>query len=389
MNDDDSDLAGFSDNTSVSKGESNCPCACCQKYQELINWADYLEEIAAKIEDDEWYYLTVKADIVENGWESDFARIGISGYRDPTIPNRNEAALIQHFEGTEPEVIFAEDLTPAVLNNSVARPGLIRIIRERAAYARALADRGLEYCRKNPPYVGQNGSDLILDYFCSLDPDKINDDVWGELYKIGYIDFATYNDIGYNVLSERLARAELIASVLSLIFIWRRALTSLAKNSAHGLLRLTRVQANRLVNIGRRRMPNRVRQKVDLRRGSPAARADAEAGISNGFMGYGHATPWSKMSAKAKKEFQHSYSRHAAEFGLPAWRQSIAADLQIQFNSAVRQVVEKSHRVMISYHPYKSVSAQMTEWRAIINGREYYYYQLRDIGKFVSAGLVR
>lgn len=31
----------------------------------------------------------------------------------------------------------------------------------------------------------------------------------------------------------------------------------------------------------------------------------------------------------------------------------------------------------------------MTEFRATIGGQQLYYYELRDIGKFVSAGLAR
>jgi len=371
-----------------------CPCACCPKYEELDDWADHLEEIAVRIERDEWFYLEVKADIVENGWESDYARIGISGYRDPTVPSQTAAALIQHYEGLPAEVIFAEDLTPAVLDNSVARPGLVRVIRERAANARDLAQRGLDYCATDASYKGQD-ADPVLDYFCTLDPDKIDSDVWGELYKIGYIDFATFDDVGYRVLSEKLMRAEMAASVAGLVFAFRSALVSLAKHSAYGLLRLTRTQAARLSAIGRRRMPNRVVKRVDMRRSSLAAQADNEAGIMNGFMGVGHAMPWSQMSAKARQAFQHSYNRHGAEFGLPAWKQAKAEELQTLFNAAVGQVRSSAHTVRIVMKPYAvrgypaGPPARMTEFRATINGREFYYYELRDIGKFVSAGLAK
>lgn len=371
-----------------------CPCACCPRYEELNDWADHLEEIAVNIERDEWYYLEVKADIVENGWESDYARIGISGYRDPTVPNQNAAALAQHFEELPAEIIFAEDLTPAFLDNSVARPGLVAVIRERATNARNLAMRGLEYCQTDRFYVGHD-ADPVLDYFCTLDPDKINSDVWGELYKIGYIDFATFDDVGYRVLSDKLMRIELAASVASLVFAFRAGLMSLARGSAYGLARLTRTQAARLVSIGRRRMPNRVIKKTDMRRSSLAAQADNEAGIMNGFMGVGHATPWAQMSAKARQGLQHSYSRHGHEFGLPAWKQANAEELQTLFNTAVGRVRSNAHTVRISVKPYAvrgypaGPPARMTEFRSTINGQEFFYYELRDIGKFVSAGLVR
>ena len=385
---------------------AGCPCACCPKYQELIDWAEYLEEIAVRIERDEWYYLTVKADIVENGWESEFARIGISGYRDPTVPNQNQAALIQHFEGTEPEVIFAEDLTPAVLNNAVARPGLVSVIRERAGYARALGERGLEYCSGNPDYVGQDEEDPVLDYFCTLDPDKATDEVWGELFKIGYIDFATYQDVGYEVLSARWARAELIASVASLIFVWRGALLSLAKSSARGLVRLTRAQAQRLVNLGRRQTPRRVEPRARPRRGSVnygnlAARADSEAGLAQqAFMGIGFYKPYAQMSPSMKKAFQHAYTRYVRKHQqsglsspLPNWSQTRAEELRQLFNAEVGQIRNSAHSVTVTYKPYgqagsgqPAISSEVTHFQATIRGREYYYYELRDIGFFVSAG---
>lgn len=371
-----------------------CPCTCCPKYEELNDWADKLEEIAVSIERDEWFYLEVKADIVENGWESDYARIGISGYRDRTVPSQNAAALIQHYEGLPAEVIFAEDLTPAVLDNATARPGLARVIRERAENARNLAQRGLDYCQTDSNYIGQD-ADPVLDYFCTLDPDKIDADVWDELYRIGYIDFATYDDVGYRVLSDRLMRAELAASIASLVFAFRAGLVALARNASYGLMRLTRTQARRLASIGRRRMPTDVVKKTDLRRSSLAAQADNEAGIMNGFLGIGHAVPWSQMSAKMKMAFQHSYSRHGAEFGLPPWRATQAEELQDLFNTAVGRVRNNAHTVRIVMKPYAvrgypaGPPARMTEFRATLNGQEFYYYELRDIGKFVSAGLAR
>lgn len=374
---------------------AGCPCACCPKYQELIDWADHLEEIAVRIERDEWFYLNVKADIVENGWESDYARIGINGYRDPEIITQTDAALIQHVSELPAEVIFAEDLTPAVLNNSVARPGLVRVIREKASNARTLGERGLEYCSNNSDYSGQDG-DPVLDYFCTLDPDKINQEVWNELFKIGYLDRPTWEDVSYEVVSDTLFRIELAVAAGSLVFAWRaylaaatRFLSRLGRTAADKFIRLTGTQVNRLVSITRRQMPRRVVQKTTLRRANLSGAADAEAGIMNGFMGIGHATPWSQMSAKAKKAFQHSYTRHASEFGLPSWRQGQAAALQEQFNAAVGQVRTQSHSVFIRTHTYKGQPATMTEWRATINGQEFYYYELRDIGKFVSAGLVR
>lgn len=67
----------------------------------------------------------------------------------------------------------------------------------------------------------------------------------------------------------------------------------------------------------RRRPPTQIRRPKSLSRNRYSV--DEEAGLMHGFMGIGHATPWSQMSAIARKKFQHSYSRHAHEFGLPSW----------------------------------------------------------------------
>lgn len=373
------------DVTQISQG---CPCTCCPRYEELNIWADHLDEIATRLERDEWFYLEIKADIVENGWESEYARIGISGYRDPTVPSQNQAALIQHFEGLSAEVIFAEDLTTVMLDNAVARPGIARVIRERATNARNLAERGLDYCKSHASYAGE-GADPVLDYFCTLDPEKINQDVWDELFRIGWIDFVTWDDISYRVASERWARAELYASIATLIFAWRSAIASLARSSARGLLRITGRQAQRLAELTRRRPPKSVTKRTSLARNRRDWSVDEEAGLMHGVMGVGHATPWGQMSAVAKKKLQHSYSRHAGEFGLPPWSAKNAEALQTQFNAAVGQVRTNADTVRLVMKPYNGVSARVRYFEATLNGRRYYYYELWDIGKFVSAGLVR
>lgn len=109
----------------------------------------------------------------------------------------------------------------------------------------------------------------------------------------------------------------------------------------------------------------------------------------HGFMGVGHATPWSQMSASARKAFQHSYTRHARDFGLPPWRGGQAEALQAQFNAAVGQVRANADLVRITMKPYNGPLTRVRYFEAILNGQRYYYYELWDIGKFVSAGLAR
>ena len=375
----------MNDLTAISQG---CPCACCPRYEELRIWADELDEIAVRIEQDRAFYIDVKADIIENGWESEYAKIGVSGYRDPTVPHVNQAAVIQHMTELPTEAIFAEDLTPVMLNDAAAQPGLASVIRERAQAARRIAERGLSHCGGDPDYTGQD-ADPVLDYFCTPDPDKVDDDVWDALFEIGWIDRATWEDVGYQVVSARWARAELIASLAGLVFVWRSALTRLARSTPRGLMRIARGQAQRLANLARRTPPKKVPPPRRLQRPTPREMIDEEAGMMHGFMGVGHARPWSEMSAVAKKKFQHSYSRHAREFGLPSWRGSQAADLQAQFNAAVGRVRTSADMVRIRYKPVDGVSARVRYFEATLDGQRFYYYELLDVGRFISAGRVR
>lgn len=254
--------------------------------------------------------------------------------------------------------------------------------------SRTLAGRCLEYCRSHATYSG-DGADPVLDYFCALDPDKINQNVWDELYKIGCIDYVTWDNASYRVASERWARIELFASLATLVFAWRGALGRLARSSARGLAGISRGQAARLANLLRRRPPTKVAKKVPLRREGRRWDVDDEAGLMHGFMGVGHATPWPQMSASARKAFQHSYSRHAHEFGLPPWKASQAQALQEQFNAAVGQIRANPDLVRITMKPYSGPLTRVRNFETTLNGKRYYYYELLDIGKFFSAGLIR
>ena len=52
----------------------------------------------------------------------------------------------------------------------------------------------------------------------------------------------------------------------------------------------------------------------------------------------GHITPWSQMTKAEARAFQHSYSRHASDLGLPNWSQTRASELQDMFNDAVSNI---------------------------------------------------
>lgn len=102
----------------------------------------------------------------------------------------------------------------------------------------------------------------------------------------------------------------------------------------------------------------------------------------------GHSTPWSQMTKPQRKAFQHSYSRHGAELGLPKWSQKNAATLQEQFNKIVGHI--KTHGTQISgvKKPFNSKSVDVNFYEATLNGTKYYYYETLQ-GLFISAGKSR
>ena len=100
----------------------------------------------------------------------------------------------------------------------------------------------------------------------------------------------------------------------------------------------------------------------------------------------GHTTPWAEMSVAQRKAFQHSYSRHASEFGLPNWSQSKAAELQSAFNQAVGNVRSNATNITTGYKLFNGQSVQVRIYESTINNKPYYYYETMD-GQFISAGI--
>jgi hypothetical protein len=100
----------------------------------------------------------------------------------------------------------------------------------------------------------------------------------------------------------------------------------------------------------------------------------------------GHLTPWSQMSKAEAKAFQHSYSRHASELGLPNWSQSRAAELQVLFNNAVSNIRNAGcNGFFRSQELVNGVRTTVNRTEPIINGQRYFYYESLQ-GKFISAG---
>jgi hypothetical protein len=100
----------------------------------------------------------------------------------------------------------------------------------------------------------------------------------------------------------------------------------------------------------------------------------------------GHTTPWSEMTEAARRAFQHSYSRHASEFGLPNWSQARASELQGLFNAAVTNIRSAGANGFFRLQELvNGVRTVVNRTQPVINGQRYYYYETLQ-GRFISAG---
>jgi hypothetical protein len=102
----------------------------------------------------------------------------------------------------------------------------------------------------------------------------------------------------------------------------------------------------------------------------------------------GHIVPWDQMTKAQRRAFQHSYSRHADELGLPRWQQSIAEELRVQFNSVVTHIREAGTYLGTRTKPFNGKSTTVNFYEATFHGTKYYYYETLS-GQFISAGKAR
>ena len=121
-----------------------------------------------------------------------------------------------------------------------------------------------------------------------------------------------------------------------------------------------------------------------------AERADEASEAAEGVVQKGgHPVPWNEMTKAQRKAFQHSYSRHAEELGLPKWKQSNAEALRQQFNAVVGHI--RANGTKLPPGTRKPFNGQMVEvnfYEALFDGNKYCYYETLD-GTFISAGLAR
>jgi RHS repeat-associated protein len=102
----------------------------------------------------------------------------------------------------------------------------------------------------------------------------------------------------------------------------------------------------------------------------------------------GHATPWQRMTAQQRKAFQHTYSRHAAELGLPSWKGSQAEALRQRFNAVTQHIRDTGTIIPGVRKPLNGQSVPVNFYESTLNGTRYYYYETLE-GQFISAGLAR
>ena len=103
---------------------------------------------------------------------------------------------------------------------------------------------------------------------------------------------------------------------------------------------------------------------------------------------------WSEMSKAERGAFQHSYSNHGHELGLPKWSQKNADALRDQFNRRVAEIRTQAQHVRKGQKPVglkgsgqggKMETVRIFEYTDAAGVKWYYYETLS--GRFVSAGL--
>jgi RHS repeat-associated protein len=107
----------------------------------------------------------------------------------------------------------------------------------------------------------------------------------------------------------------------------------------------------------------------------------------------GFAKPWSTMTKAEQGAFQHAYSRHAQELGLPAWQGSRAEALRVQFNNVTGYIRNNAQRVFQVNKPLGIRGGGVPAHSAVVRfyvhtdskGNQFYYYETIG-GRFISAG---
>ncbi|MEJ6403338.1 hypothetical protein [Yoonia sp. 2307UL14-13] len=240
-----------------------CRGPCPPRYQEILDWSDYLERLAVQLETDDLAWADAVADIIMEGYNSEIARVGIHDYRDPGRPSANAAAMQQHLEGELPENFFADDLSRYFLDFGIAetRSVIVETIRNKAHNSRLVAAQAIEYAEGRPDFYGTeggSGSVQLFAYLCSKDPELITQGVWNALYHMGLIDYATWEEASFEALADFEFRAALAMAVATGGVSLVRGASSIARrlfrSGVPGALRFGRNQLRRLQMLAQRQL---------------------------------------------------------------------------------------------------------------------------------------
>lgn len=257
------DNAAQSGNNTPDAYASSCCGPCPPRYQEILDWADYLERLAVELETDDLAWADAVADIIVEGYNSEIARVGIHNYRDPSRGNANQAAILQHLDGELPDNFFADDLSRYFIDFGIptTRPIIIETIRNKAQNARTVANAAVEYTKERSNFTGNKGGSgqiQLFAYLCSKDPALINQGVWNALYHMGLIDYATWEEASFDALAELEFRLALASAVvtggISLVRSAPAVARRLFRSGIPNAVRFTRLQLRRLQMMAQRRL---------------------------------------------------------------------------------------------------------------------------------------
>lgn len=161
------------------------PLRQCPMFDALEQRADELYKLANAITRDDKVFDLAVADILTQGYNSGYARLGLS----------------------IPESAFAEALGTTASRNGL-RLEIATTIKSKADWSRILArfgrtgDRGGETNEPRGIPVTLGALDISnnsIEFFCTLDPELMGH-AWGDLYKSGYIDAQLYGEIAPKIL---------------------------------------------------------------------------------------------------------------------------------------------------------------------------------------------
>lgn len=181
----------------------------CPVFKTMQEESAALLELANTLETDDQAYEDAVVDMLVGGYDSDFARLAIDRIRDEQI--------------TE---LFKDDAA-----TQTARAGVVAKIREKASIRGAIAGSGL--AREGVTSViasdlAKWGSPAVLDYMCSPDPASMTLEIWQALWAAGYVDFETFEHVGYDLFAREADQVVLAASTAAAVVPFARVAVTVA-----------------------------------------------------------------------------------------------------------------------------------------------------------------